>query len=694
MRLIKARFDGFRLLDGVEIEFSTDPDRNLTIIRAANESGKTTFLSALQWALFGDSALRSDYGTMSVDLPDGEVGETVAEVTYDVESGGKRKRFRIIRSLTDRAGSSARAKSSVHLFELTPSGNVEVNVAAFLNNHMPPDLREVFFTDGDRAMSFIEGRRGEQQKRVRGAIEQMMGLPLLEDGLEHAKSVERDIRAKANSVSDDAELQKQQAELDALDRSIPDLEARYATAQEEASNLDDLFRNADRALIEALKLGNRDDIANELKSVEKQQDASEKRMAAADTAQSLLLSSKSFAREMLAGPLAEAGRMLDELRNKGQIPNTTIPVLEDRLTHSNCICDESLDPKTADGRKRRAAIEKLIEESRDSDAHRARVSELYFAGRELFEEEPASWSAEYKAAYAVRNDEQATYDELGRNIADLNARLKSVGDNNVQRAKEMRDTYLQQFSGKRDEITRLEIALKDRRDKRAMLAKTVDALIKQDKKGKRFADELTAAGDIRQVLEKTLHAMKTREVEAVSRRMNELFLEMIGADPDRSIIKRAAIAEDFSIAVHGRNERVLDPSQDINGASRRALTIAFILALTEVSGVEAPNVIDTPLGMMSGFVKREVVRVAAEESWQLILLLTPDEIRGCEDILSKHAGKIYTMSNPAHYPTILRNDPGTTAARVIVCEHDLLSDCDVCERRDSPDSTPEGDSNK
>ena len=41
----------------------------------------------------------------------------------------------------------------------------------------------------------------------------------------------------------------------------------------------------------------------------------------------------------------------------------------------------------------------------------------------------------------------------------------------------------------------------------------------------------------------------------------------------------------------------------------RALTLAFILALTEISGVEAPNVIDTPLGMMSGFVKREVVRV-------------------------------------------------------------------------------------
>ncbi len=46
---------------------------------------------------------------------------------------------------------------------------------------------------------------------------------------------------------------------------------------------------------------------------------------------------------------------------------------------------------------------------------------------------------------------------------------------------------------------------------------------------------------------------------------------------------------------------------DLNGASRRALTLAFILAFTRVSGVKAPNVIDTPLGMTSGIVKRAML---------------------------------------------------------------------------------------
>ena len=57
MKLLRAAFQNFRLLRDLEFEFATDSDRHLTVIRAANESGKTTILHALQWALYGDAAL-------------------------------------------------------------------------------------------------------------------------------------------------------------------------------------------------------------------------------------------------------------------------------------------------------------------------------------------------------------------------------------------------------------------------------------------------------------------------------------------------------------------------------------------------------------------------------------------------------------------------------------------------------------
>ena len=141
--------------------------------------------------------------------------------------------------------------------------------------------------------------------------------------------------------------------------------------------------------------------------------------------------------------------------------------------------------------------------------------------------------------------------------------------------------------------------------------------------------------------------------------MNSVFLEMIGADPEQgAIIQRAEISRDFDIIVYGPSDRTLNPDRDLNGASRRALTLAFILALTKVSEVEAPNVIDTPLGMTSGFVKRSILRTAVRESTQLILFLTHDEIAGCEEIIDEAAGMVFTLTNPTHYPENARQRSG------------------------------------
>ena len=131
----------------------------------------------------------------------------------------------------------------------------------------------------------------------------------------------------------------------------------------------------------------------------------------------------------------------------------------------------------------------------------------------------------------------------------------------------------------------------------------------------------------------------------------------------------------------GPNDRSLNPDRDLNGASRRALTLAFILALTKVSEVEAPNVIDTPLGMMSGYVKRSVLKTAIRESSQLILFLTRAEIADCEEILDAEAGQVITLTNPAHYPRMLVNDPQVKARKVLRCDCNHREECRLCQRQ-------------
>ena len=202
----------------------------------------------------------------------------------------------------------------------------------------------------------------------------------------------------------------------------------------------------------------------------------------------------------------------------------------------------------------------------------------------------------------------------------------------------------------------------------------------------RILAELEVTQDVMRVLRGAYERITTEELTKVSDLMNRIFLEMIGADPEQgAIIQRTEISREFDIIVYGPNNRTLNPDRDLNGASRRALTLAFILALTKVSEVEAPNVIDTPLGMTSGFVKRSILRVAVRESTQLILFLTHDEISGCEEIIEDAAGVVFTLTNPAHHPKMLVNDPGVDERKVLRCECNHKQECELCERQPDVD---------
>ncbi len=197
-------------------------------------------------------------------------------------------------------------------------------------------------------------------------------------------------------------------------------------------------------------------------------------------------------------------------------------------------------------------------------------------------------------------------------------------------------------------------------------------------------DKLALARLTKTVFENIFDFLRRNEVKNVSQEMNRIFLDMIGADPEANnlaTITKAELTEDFDILVYGSNGHKLNPDQDLNGASRRAITLAFVLALTKVSEVKAPNVIDTPLGMMSGYVKQSVLNKMLEEGSQIILFLTHDEIQGVEGILDKKAGKIYTLTNPAHSRMLVNELNDVTNIGVIRCECNHRESCDVCARK-------------
>ncbi len=709
MKLLRAEFQNFRLLRDLELEFSSDPDRKLTVIRASNESGKTSILHGLQWALYGDAALPGKgqgfrLHPIDWDARDGKSVPITATVEFEIrnyrqvdgELRETRWRYRLVRSSFEDVDTHVRSASTVRLFQLTDTGaSLFEAPESLINDELPPELRDVFFTDGDRALRFIEAdvTLSAKRERVQRAIRSLLGLGVIDNAIKHVHKSETEVNKKAKQVRTGGELSTIASSLEALGKQRENLESGLDEAKQQFGDLDEKVDGIDRKIAASLQKGDKEKLRRDLEHERDEIKRLDGQLVEANKAHSELFRSRSIATDLLAPVLGRAFEKLEELHDQGKIPNTTVPVLQERLAAEICICGETLEPGDPGGNKRRVHIRKLIDESHDADATEELVTNLYFGAKPLQAGSDVgsnAWLEDYKKVIEQRNGLQHFRDEAGRRFRALEQKLDSLPDTNVQGLRETRRVYMEQRDRRLSDRSAFETQLIELRRNQEKLEAKRDHLLREDKKGARILAERDVTKDVMKVLQSAYERITKEELQKVSDLMNSLFLKMIGADPEQgAIIQRTEISQEFDIIVYGPNNKTLNPDRDLNGASRRALTLAFILALTKVSEVEAPNVIDTPLGMTSGFVKRSILRTAIQESTQLILFLTHDEIAGCEDIIDQGAGVVFTLTNPAHYPKMLLNDPGVEERKVLRCRCNHKGDCRLCQRR--PDARVELD---
>ncbi len=704
MKLLSAEFKNFRLLRDLKLEFSNDSNQNLTVIRAANESGKTTILHGLQWALYGMEGLPgkgAEFRLHPIDwrTDEQDLVQITATVKFEVTShrrhrGGELretiKRYRLVRTAlegVDKTGSQP--TSTVNLFELTDIGDNPIpSPDLLINNELPPELREVFFTDGDRALSFIETDvdLSKKRERVRNAIRSLLGLGVIESAMNHVKNAEREVNKKAIKTKNIGNLNEIAASLEKMETLREEYLIDLEDAKQQFVAFDESVKEINRKILAELKKGDRETLKRDLEEINKKIEILNSQINSAQKQHSALFRSPALAKDLLQPILEPAFTMLDKLRDQGKLPSTTIPVLQECLEAEICICGEKLEIDDMGSKERREYIKKKIVDSTSADELQHIIADMYYSSKSFQDTDDTSinsWCSDFNAVANQRDGLEELHIKEGRKLRVLEKKLDSIPDNNIKELRLMltsnnnqRDSFLAKKSRIETQLTELDEKRKEHELRRSKL-------LREQEKGTRILAELVITQDILKVLNNAYDRIISKELQKVSELMNEIFLEMIGADPEQgAIIQRAEISEEYDIIVFGPNNRHLNPDRDLNGASRRALTLSFILALTKVSEVEAPNVIDTPLGMTSGFVKRSILRTAVRESTQLILFLTHDEISGCEQILDQVAGTIITLTNPAHYPKMLVNNPGIEDRKVIRCDCDHRSECRLCLRHD------------
>lgn len=257
--LIKSlKMQNFRQFKGVTaVDFSCDPERNVTIILGDNTFGKTTLLQAFNWCFYetvmfdnnpdfllnleaANELHSGDKATVSVEICVIHNGvEYVITRTQIYTHNG----YKVV------GEKNARVKVSYKQEDGQTESVREAEVKNVIENILPRDLSTYFFFDTERVRSI------STRKDVAEAVKGLLGLSIMDSAIKHigTKGNKRTVLGKLYSAMDTDGDEKARGALDLIQSSEAKREAikgqmeicESQTKQYEIrkEQLDDILRN-------------------------------------------------------------------------------------------------------------------------------------------------------------------------------------------------------------------------------------------------------------------------------------------------------------------------------------------------------------------------------------------------------------------------------------------------------------------
>ena len=243
MIIQSIEMNNFRQYVGKQkIEFSTDKEKNVTVLIGVNTSGKTTIIRAFEWCLYGKNGfedpilLNSDVRS---NMHVGDTQTTYVAVTFihdDMQYILKRS-FTYVCSDRRKEGNDVvvtlnkKPNEDLTLEYLLQDGQTKTNVERnnieeSIDRVLPTDLSDYFFFGGERISGIAN--RADLSKAVRG----LMRLDVLEHSRDHLQAVTKKFNGMIDT-SGNAAAQKARDSLETYKKKKAVLQENLQNAEKE-----------------------------------------------------------------------------------------------------------------------------------------------------------------------------------------------------------------------------------------------------------------------------------------------------------------------------------------------------------------------------------------------------------------------------------------------------------------------------
>ena len=647
-----------------EIAFSTDPDKNVTVVLGDNTHGKTTIAQAFRWALYGE-VISTNYDEKSeITLLNKEVlaGMTVNDrakvsVEIEVEEGKNNYRFCRVGDFVRKGDTYIAIEQFEKLtmaiqndrgeWEITDNdgdskGKNKGIVEDQINVFFPQNLSNYFLFDGERWNS-DKTKTSDIKQSIStiigvGALDKMK-YHLIEYGTSGSKSVIKTLKRKA--AGNDSKTNEILKEIDFLSKSID----RATEAINSAKNAQELYQKRYEQSREILDSNKKiEEEQREAKRLEDEISITDKRIKA-DKAELV----KSFSRDsykFIMGLVADKCKAV--IDGAGDLDGSDIPNVNDQtiyyiLDKGRCICGN----KVCDGSESYQILRDLLNV----------VPPKMIGGEiQLFNERIKSWADEVPDIYdrikslaesiEVQN---ANYSDYEDELYHLNKKIDKKMNFAQERAR--MNEAKSKAEGQAEIIRKNENNIKDFERQTKSLEEELETIAQKNKEAQKYAELMAYAEAL---LEKTEKELENKEVPLRGRLNDKIKSNFETMFKERD--KYAQLGDDYKLHLYYRKLNEMGTYSTVEETSlsegeKIAANFVFIVSILELAQeymneeedkemiLSLPLVLDAPFSKLSEDNTALISKVLPDAAEQVIIFMLDKDWDASG--LEKYADKVY-----------------------------------------------------
>lgn len=614
------------------ITFANKKDKNTTVIIGNNGAGKSNLFAALNWVLYGDeedsTGGHNENVVNKAALRDAATGDrVVAQVRLKFTHEGDRY------VVTREVGALKQGKEAPILDvpepifqKIPPKGGAEIikNPNARMNAILPRNAKQYFFFDGEQVLERFTKVGHEEE--VHRAVRDVLQYDVIERTAKHLDTLAREYQSELNKRAHGKEKELREKEI-ALQNSLEKKRNELKGLRDERQKAKTLI-DATKATLHSRKkakdiMAERDRLESELQQLSSRKTEAEDKIREDGNRAYYALSGHA---------IEKARKLLDEKRSKGEIPaGIREQFLVDLLDRHKCICQRPLGK----GSPEEIAVRQLLNKSLSGTLENT-LTEVYgqLSGISVQAREIQS---RLKENIKLRLQYGKQMQEVRDSLDEVKEKLKKEDVEDIGALEKQLEGHERRHEDLCVDIGSLEEKIK-------VAEKDLDVVtkdLKEEARRSKHANTLSAKFELardganiaRQVLDTFANGMR-QKIEDKSR---EIFTAIIWKSAQ---FKEVKISDTYELEVLDRWNQ--PARKELSAGERQFFSLAFILAMAQVTSVEAPFVIDTPLARIDDIPRKRLAEELPDLVPQLILLMTNNEA-AVVPTLKPHLGKQYRL---------------------------------------------------